>query len=287
MSRKHNTKPNSILDVVVTTGGRWDCLETCLKALYREAKDNPISVILIDNFSPAEEKLQHLDLFQEYPKHLASFRTKRLQQSLGFPDMANDGAREGRSPLVMFLSDDVELAEGSLDKIIRKMDEPKIGVVGIKLLFPLTSTNPGRPAGKVQHIGHALNIRGEVIHPLMGWSADNPKCCVSREMWSVTGACYTIRRNLFNKIGGFNNIYGKGYYEDCELSLAVRQLGYKIWLEAGAIGYHYTGATMEKFGLQAPLLPNSLTFRSRWQSSGLLAWGTEAMGHGAGEYEIW
>jgi GT2 family glycosyltransferase len=274
MSRNRNNSPTrtAIIDVVVTFGGRFDCLETCLNALYREAKQNPISVILVDNASPAEEKLEHLELFQTYPKDLVSFKTKRLTPVRGFPEMANDGAREGKAPLIMFLSDDVELAEGALDKVIRRMDDPQIGVVGIKLLFPLNSTNPGRPAGKVQHVGHSMNIRGEVIHPLLGWSADNPKCCKSQEVWSVTGACFTVRRSLFNKIGGFNMVYGKGYFEDCELCMAVHQAGQKVFVDCDAIGYHYTGATMEKFQLPAPLMENLMTFRSRWQKSGLLQW---------------
>lgn len=267
----------AIIDIVVTTAGRFDMLEKCLDALYREAQETSMNIIIIDNHSPAEERIQNNHLFEYHaekdPKHnILNFRSKRLQQDIGFPGAANDGAREGKSPLLMFLSDDVVLSEGALDKIIRRMDDPAIGVLGIKLLFPLDSTSPIRPAGKVQHIGVCLDIRGTPAHPLVGWSADNPKCCISRECWAVTGACFTTRRNLWNKIGGFDLAYGKGTYEDMTFCMEARKLGQKIFVDCDILAYHYVGATVEKKQENYPLQMNQMIFASRYAQSGLMNW---------------
>lgn len=279
-NRKHSTSKSSLMDIVITTAGRFDELEKCLNAVYREAQQHPVSIYIVDDFSPAEERIANQQLFEyqadKDPAHnIISFRAKRHTQSEGFPKTANDGGRDGKSPLIMFLSDDVELQDGALDKIIRRFDDVTIGIVGIKLLFPPTSTSPIRPAGMVQHVGMALNIRGEPIHPLVGWHPDNPKCGISREVWGVTGACFSIRRNLYNKVGGFNQIYGKGTFEDMEMCMAVRQLGQKIFVECEAVGYHYTGGTAEKNQFSYPLQSNLMTFRSRWQNTPLMNW-TEA-----------
>jgi GT2 family glycosyltransferase len=159
-----------------------------------------------------------------------------------------------------------------LDKMVRTMDDPSIGICGAKLLFPPTSTSPIRPAGKVQHVGLALNIRGEIVHPLVGWSADHPKCCVSRDVFATTGACYMIRRELFNKVGGFGQEYGLGTFEDADLCLKIRSLGLRVFLNAEAKAYHYVGASAEKKKVNFPLQENSMTFKNKWIKTPLSAW---------------
>jgi O-antigen biosynthesis protein len=280
MSRK-NRQPKSVsrspvIDVVITTAGRFDMLEKCLDALYLEAQTTPLSIILIDNNSVMSERVQFSHLFQYHPEkdpmQHVTFYTKRLAQNTGFPQSNNDGARMGHAQLILFLNDDVELHEGSLAKIVESFKDQTVAVVGIKLLFPPNSTSPIRPAGKVQHIGIALNIRGEPIHPLVSWSPDHPKTNVLRDAWAVTGACLTVRRQLFQKAGGFDTVYGMGTYEDADLCLKMRQGGFRVYVQTGATAYHYAGATQEKKRWGYPLQMNLQIFQSRWGASGFLVW---------------
>lgn len=279
MSRKQKrvSKPSPAIDVVVTTAGRFDVLETCLNAVYREAQTTPISLTIIDNASPAEERIQNNNLFDYWvdkdPSGNVTFFTKRLQQNVGFPGSANEGAKVGKSSLIMFLSDDVELHEGTLKKVVDDFQLiENVGIVGIKLMFPPTSVSPIRPAGKVQHIGLSLNINGEVTHPLVGWSPTHDKTRISRDAWAVTGACLTIRRDLFTKVGGFDRIFGKGTFEDVDLCLKVRQLGFRIYMDADAQAYHYVGATAEKRNEPFPLQENRMIFQSRWMNTQFAVW---------------
>ncbi len=54
-----------------------------------------------------------------------------------------------------------------------------------------------------------------------------------------------VRRKPFLQAGGFFEGYGKGTFDDADLCLTLRSMGYKIWMEAEALGYHYVGATAE------------------------------------------
>lgn len=275
MSRKqkHHSNPKAEIDIVITTGGRFDMLAKCLDALYREAKDVPLSIYIIDNASPAEERLQNDELFFEREdSSVCEFKAKRLQQSLGFSASNNEGARMGSAPLIMFLNDDVELHEGTVRKVIDDFKTDNIGIVGIKLLFPPVSTSSIRPPNKVQHVGMAMNIRGEPIHPLLGWSPDHPKTKISRDVICVTGACLTIRRSLFNKVNGWSPEYGAGTWEDVDLCFKARREGFRTWVNCDAIGYHYTNATVEKNRVGFPIQQNRLIFQAKWAESGLMAW---------------
>ena len=178
----------------------------------------------------------------------------------------------GTAPLILFLSDDVELKPDVLDIMVSHMKDETIGILGAKLIFPRNSSHANRPAGKVQHIGLAMNINGDIVHPLVGWSPDNPKCCVTREVIGVTGACFMVRRDLFKKVGGFYAGYGLGTFEDIDMCMSVRRLEKKVVVNTDAVGYHYTGATAEKKQRAFPLQQNSLIFKARWAQSGLFQW---------------
>ncbi len=273
-----------IIDIVMGTAGRFDMLEKAIDAVYREAQQHPVHFILIDNGSPMQEKVLNQHMFAYSPnkdeKGNVTWTTKRLPENMGFPASTNEGAKLGHAPLIMFLSDDVVMAPGTLDKVIRDFDDPQVGVVGIKLLFPSDSVSPIRPAGRVQHVGVALNIHADPIHPLIGWPADHPKCCVTREnAFAVTGACFTIRRPVFEKAGGWNAaLYGKGTYEDMDMCMRVHAMGLKVKMDAQAQATHYAGATAEKRQENFALMENNAKWKTTWMNSGLLIWG---------EWEYW
>lgn len=266
-----------VFSVVVSTAGRFDMLALCLDALYANAT-HPITITVIDDATNKEEKKHHLHLFsynkdKDIHNNVVSFTTKRYESQAGFGSSYNAGARGAKSPYLTILNDDVAIHEGYFDSVLEAMNRDKsIGIVGSKLLFPETSTNRNRPAGTIQHLGLALDIHANIAHPLIGWSPDNPKTKVSREIFAATGALLTIRTSLFHQLGGFDPIYGLGYWEDVDLSLKVRQKGGKIWLENSASGTHYTNATTEKnpqaFGNS--FQENAAKFRAKWSKSGLL-----------------
>lgn len=276
--RKHGASSDkSNVDVVITTSGRWDFLRESLEAL----KEQDCNIFVVDHASDAEERIQNSGL-------LEGISTKRLQQQVGYAAANNDGARMGSAPLILFLNDDCVLEPDAIEKMEEVMQDGTIGVVGAKLMFPLSSTNPNRPAGKVQHVGLAVNIRGDVIHPLVGWRVDHPKACKSRDVFAVTGACLMTRRNLFNRLGGFDPAYGLGTFEDVDFCLKIRREGLRVYLNAEAKGWHYTGATAEKKRLSYPLAQNQMFFKTRWMGSPFMAWGdTNVPPKFSGEYDYW
>lgn len=257
MKNKPNTSNN--LDICILTAGAFELLGECLNSIKEEIKDIPSNVYLLDNGSPFERRKQFEDLFN----HPIITESKRLGMNVGYPRGANTVIRMGTNRRFLFVSDDITFLPGSIHSMIKTMDEdPKIAICGMKLIFPRTSTEPGRPAGKVQHVGHTINLRGEVIHPFIGWSSDNPKTCISGERISVTGAAFMGQRSMFQKARGFNEDYGKGYFEDVEMCLNIRDLGGRIWVDCNAWGEHWVGATMQMLN-NSNLQENGMMFMQR------------------------
>jgi GT2 family glycosyltransferase len=244
---KKNRPPvrHSLVDIALLTAGYVDIpvFRECISAIKREMATVDSAFYAFRDNNPPESRQAYDEIFSTIPnakiKHHSGV-------NVGFPRGANTAIRAGTSPLVFFVSDDIILHEGTLMKLVRTMDDPQIAMCGLKLIFPEDSPDPGRPAGRVQHIGHAVDIRGEITHPLLGWRPDNPKTCVSREVQSVTGAAFMVRRSAFLKAGGFFEGYGKGYFEDVDLNLTLRSMGHKVWINADATATHYTGYTFRK-----------------------------------------
>jgi GT2 family glycosyltransferase len=263
MSRKRNKskKEKFLLDVVVPTAGRYDILEKCLDALETQTVKK-FNTYLIDGNDDIPDRNQNRELLEKY-------NAKMLGQNVGYPRLCNAGIAMGKAPLVLLLTDDVVLSDTAIEQMLEVMKDETIGMLGIKLLFPEDSVDPGRPAGKVQHVGLAMDVEANVIHPLVGWSADNPKCCVSRDAFGVTGACFVVRRELFNRVGGFDVDYGLGTYEDISLALAIKSLGKRVYIDTDIIGHHHVGATVQKKKIGFSLHQNANIFKAKWSQSGL------------------
>ena len=195
----------------------------------------------------------------------------RREDNTGYPGGVNECVNAGRSPLILILTADVFLEPQAIQNMVVAMDNPEVGVVGTKLIFPTEIESPHGPGGKVQHAGLAFGISGKPYHIFIGWSPDNKRVNVRRDVAAVTGACFMTRRNLWNQIGGFDLRYGLGTFEDVDYCFAIRSLGKKVMYEPTAVGYHLvSGAALRgaNKGFNIPM--NETIFRGKWAH--MLAW---------------
>lgn len=258
------------LDIVIPVFQRFDLLGECLRSIPAATDNYMYRIIIVDNGSPKEVA----DSFYANLNDPA-IKIIRNKENMGFPRACNQGFDRGHSPYVMFLNDDVILHPNSIHYMIEEMDsDPKLGIVGMKLIFPeqtdLPQNDQQRPAGKIQHVGLATNIRAEVYHQFIGWSPDNPKVLAVRDAYAVTGAAMMTRRSIFSKANKFFEGYGGGSYEDVDFCLTVRQMGYNIIVCQKSVGIHHTGATAQTYNIGFPLNENKMIFMQRWQK--LLDW---------------
>ena len=252
-----------LVSIIIPAYGRFDLLTRCLDAIPEAVKDIKYEIILIDNSSPNKEEAE------KFYSSRKDFILIRNITNAGFPRACNQGARRSNAPLLFFLNSDVILYKDAIDYLVRDMDDPKIGIAGMLLLFPEYAEGleqKSRPSGKVQHVGMDTNIHGRWIHTFVGWDADNPKVLAQRECYAVTGAALITRRRLYLDNGGFNEAYGTGTYEDCDYCMTLRELGYNIVVDTKAVGTHFTGATAEYYKIGYPMDQNRLIFLQKWAS---------------------
>lgn len=274
--RKARAKEQYDLDIVIPVYGRPDLLQKCLASIEATKGDIKARLILVDDKGPNQDELKAV-----YHSLNGTSRVIYNRENNGFARTVNTGVSLGSAPLILVLNTDIEFLPGALQAMVNEFDDPAVGAVGPKLLFPPDSYDPTRPAGKVQHAGLAVNWRGNIVHVQIGWSADHPAVNERRKMQAVTGACLMTRRQVWQQVvsayrkagdptgGALNEVYGKGTYEDVEYCFAVRSGGHHVIYQPAAVAYHHVGASAEGAG-GYPVSRNEMIFKAR--CGPLLAW---------------
>jgi len=90
------------------------------------------------------------------------------------------------------------------------------------------------------HLGRHSYERRLLTKPYSVRNAPAKMLCMGeREM--VTGCCFMTRTDLFNEIGGFDQNYKVGYWEDSDICLTFRELGYKVMFQPASVIHHKLG----------------------------------------------
>lgn len=168
--------------------------------------------------------------------HDMPFRLVVMNRNGGYARACNAGASiAGGTAIVMLNSDVVPEAHGWLQKLLKPLFEnKKIGGIGPRLLFE---------DGSLQHAGlyfardrHSVWLNHHYYKGMPGTYAPALK---AREVPGVTGACLVTRKDIFDLVGGFSEDYIIGDYEDSDICLKIRQIGFTIHYEPDVALYHF------------------------------------------------
>ena len=139
-----------------------------------------------------------------------------IVRGFNFAEACNKGASLSKADRLLFLNDDVILTK----QVLNELEQHDEDIVGIPLHIPsLGKTVYGMNMywGKY---GNQNNLKDSVKTQLAFESSSD--CQIP-----ATGAAFTIKREVFEKLGGLNEIYKNGG-EDNELFLKAKEKGYSF-----------------------------------------------------------
>jgi len=179
-------------------------------------------VIVVDNGSDHEIRHSRIDQYI------------RLEENKGFSAANMIGLENTDKPLILALNDDCIPPDDPLwlDVLVNTIDEPGVGVVGAKLLYP---------DGRLQHAGVFFDWHREDIgyHRWYG-EDDRPAASQRADVPAVTGACLLARRELFDMRP---DLYPMGNYEDAHLCLNAWAQGWRVVYQPAAVLVHMEAVT--------------------------------------------
>lgn len=256
--------------VIVHHRGR-EILERCLESLLA-SRGPSIQVVVVANScqEPLPELVESSDRI-----HLVESTV-----SLGFAAANNLGVRWARENLgepnfYFFLNNDTVVEPDTLERLVCTMaEEPRCGIVG-PLLKIWGATD------FLNSVGLQMTWWGEAWDEGIGRSFDEYRDRMARgKVLAVTGSALVIRGEVFQALGGWEEIYGY-YYEDLDLCLRCWSQGWRVVHEPEAVMYHAISATAEArsdFKLYLTWRNRILLLLIYWPASFLLRWGPMLLG---------
>lgn len=250
-----------LVSVVIPTKIRIDLLERCLEGLVDRTDYPALEVVIVNGCS------DHPRFEEVIAQASTKLRLRRVDDagSFNFSRLVNLGVRNSEGKVVLLLNDDVEAIEtGWLHRIVESAIAPGVGCVGARLVYPDQT---------IQHAGMTLGISGVCGHLWKGLSRSEaaliPQVVLPSQRMAVTGACLAVRREIFDRVGGLDEINFPVAFNDVDFCLRVRALGYRTIYRGDAALIHHESqsrglddATMKS---RKRLARETAAFLDRWR----------------------
>jgi N-acetylglucosaminyl-diphospho-decaprenol L-rhamnosyltransferase len=263
------------LDIVIVNWNTGPFLGRCLDSIARadHTAMRPGSIVVVDNAStdgslrPAEAADGVIVL--------------RNDRNRGFGAACNQGARIGRSDLLLFLNPDTELEHDTLTRLhacISKGAPHDVGVFGAQMV--------NRAGERVSSCSRFPTL-WLAVSEATGLSRVAPRRFPRRHLSpseiagggvvdQVIGSFFVVSRELFERLNGFDERFFV-YYEEVDFAYRARAIGRSCYLCADVRVYHEGGVSSDRF--RATRLYYSLQSRTefarkhwpRWQGAALVA----------------
>lgn len=225
---------NPKVSIVVPLYGRYDFVRYQLSHFADDPDFRDIDLIyVIDDPAIAARTNELATVYQ--PVFDLPFRTLSYGTNLGFAGANNIGVRAARGEVVVLCNSDVLPKQPGWVGLLRQALDtlPGAGAVAPLLQFADDSVQHAGmvPQRKTYLPGFLLNV-----HPGKGQPWEGPD--EPQEFPLLTAACLMLRRQDYLALGGLDEGYIIGDFEDSDLCLALRKAGKGLWLVPEAKLWH-------------------------------------------------
>ena len=240
-----------VASIIIPVWNQLKFTRQCVARLRETTPQHLYELVFIDNGSQ--------DGTAEFLAHLGgNTRVITNSENLGFGTACNEGAAVARGKYLVFLNNDTAPHPGWLEALLETAGrDSSIGAVGPKVLWP-----DGRlqEAGALMFQDGSSGGFGNFDDPSV--AAYNQLCEV--DYCSANGLL--VRRDAFDKLGGFDRRYAPAYYEDTDLCFGIRTLGMKVIYCPASTVTHFAGTTSgaDPDRFKRCIALNREKFRTKW-----------------------
>ena len=256
-------RPDKI-SIVIPTRDHGDDVDRCLGSIFAQPTYPEFEVVLVDNGSTDPASLA---TFARWSAAEPRVRVLRHDVPFNFAAINNYAASKTGGAYLLFLNNDTRvLTPDWLEALAEQAQRPSIGAIGPKLLYP---------DGTIQHAGVVTGIAGVAghVHKYADGGAGGYFNILRtvNDYSALTGACLMLRREVFERAGGFDEALGIAF-NDVDLCLKIRALGlYNVYLphvvlehaESRSRGYEDTAAKQARYAREAGIMQERWHCESR------------------------
>lgn len=241
-----------LASIIVPCFNQLDFTRQCVAALLRYTR-KPWELIIVDNGST--DGTAH---YLAGVRDAAPVRVEIITNpdNRGFPTACNQGLRAARGEYLVLLNNDAVVTHDWLDQLIALAEsDPQIGQAG-----PMS--NYAAPPQLVEHVPYADL---DAMHRFAGhWREAH------RGQWFTTGKlsgfCLLMKRRVFESLGGLDERFGLGFFDDDDLALRAKRAGFSLAVAHDLFVHHFGSRTFVGAGIDAEALltENQAKFQAKW-----------------------
>jgi len=220
-----------LVSIIIPTRDRLDLLRQCVDGVLQRTDYPKLEIIIVDNGSIEAETHDWYCTLQNDKR----IRILDEPGEFNFSRLCNSGMEAVRGEVYVLLNNDIEVINADwLSVMVAHALRPEVGAVGAKLYYP---------DGSIQHGGVVLGIGGVAghVHQFLPANADGyqGRARLTQRMSAVTAACLAGRKEIYQRLGGFDEHNLKVAYNDVDFCLKLGELGYAIiWTPHAELIHH-------------------------------------------------
>jgi GT2 family glycosyltransferase len=195
-----------------------------LKTLFQTAHNISYEVIIINNASTK--------ILPEQIRNNNKIKIIDNKENLGFGKALNQGVLLSKGEYLLFMNPDAFFTENAISSMIGRMKkDTRIGMLGPQLInIDTTIQMVGNDYPLLPHVFFAFSFLDKLFpknpfskqYYLLDFDRRTEK-----EIPVICGACMLTRKNIFEKIGGFDEQFFM-YFEESDICIRIKREGLKV-----------------------------------------------------------
>lgn len=220
---------------IIPTRDRADLVKNCILSICEQDEYPNFEILLIDNNSTDPDALRYFDNLNED----GIARVIKYPHPFNYSAINNWAVSQSDGEILALINNDIAaISSGWISEMVGWAIQDRVGCVGARLLYPDNT---------IQHAGVILGIGGLVGHGHRSLDRDEDgyfyRPNVVQNLSALTAACLFVRRDVYNKVGGLDEVDLKVAFNDVDFCLRVRQAGYLNVYTPFAELYHFESTT--------------------------------------------
>jgi GT2 family glycosyltransferase len=202
----------------------------CLDSVATWTEYPRYEVVVVDNGSGADTVRLLAEAASQWPQ----LTLVTNPDNRGFAAACNQAAAAARGDVLCFLNNDTVVTPGWLSVLVSALEQdPELGLVG-----PVSNAvaNEARVAADYASLGDMLDWAEKQV-----WTHDGRWFRIPM----LALFCTAMRRQVWQQVGGLDEAFGLGMFEDDDYSRRLRQAGYHLACRRDSFVHHWQQASFQ------------------------------------------
>lgn len=231
---KYQVEGNPMISIVIPNKDERDTLDKCLRSIWEKSTYQNYEIVLVENNSTTRE-------IRDYYQEIDGRRGVRVvywEREFNYSAINNFGISMAKGDYIICLNNDVTVITPDwMEELLANCQRKQVGIVGARLYYPDHT---------IQHGGIILGMGGCAGSLFVGMDGKRGgylhKAAIQQDLSAVTAACLMVKREVFDRAGGFEEALAVAF-NDVDFCLKAGRAGYLVVYNPYVELYHHESKT--------------------------------------------